>query len=122
MLDNETTERDNSDRTMMVSASDTHDLGVKQRASLIVLAGWEIGREIELTGDEHVFGRSPQATTSINLPSISRQHARIEKVQEAGKDTFVIFDLNSSNGTRVNNVPITSARLNPTPQISSTSL
>ena len=113
MLDDRTTDLNLDDRTMMGSSTDTHDTTTgPRRASLIVIAGWEIGREIKLTDDEHVFGRSPQVDTHIGLPSISRKHARIVRLCEEDGESYHIADLKSSNGTRVNNVPITSARLN----------
>ena len=81
------------------------------RSSLICLDGWELGREIELTGKEHTLGRSPDADTTVNSPLISREHARIVRNEEYGQETFVITDLGSSNGTYVNNVPVSSTLL-----------
>jgi len=76
------------------------------RSSLICLDGWELGREVEITGESHTLGRSPDATTSIKSPLISRLHARITRNAEYGQETFVITDLKSSNGTFVNNIPV----------------
>jgi diguanylate cyclase (GGDEF)-like protein len=81
------------------------------RASLIVVAGWEIGREIEVHGEAQVLGRSPLAQTVIAAPSVSREHARIDCTEEAGHKVFTIADLGSSNGTRLNGTQIKSARL-----------
>lgn len=112
MQDEKITEPVMDDRTMVASASDAQDPtpGARQ-ASLIVIAGWEIGREIKLAHEEHLIGRSPRADTHIGLRSISRQHARIRRQREDGAEAYLIDDLKSSNGTLVNNVPITSARL-----------
>lgn len=81
------------------------------RSSLICLDGWELGREIELTGNEHMLGRSPDADTTVNSPLVSREHARITRNEEYGQETFVVTDLKSSNGTFVNNIPITATIL-----------
>jgi len=81
------------------------------RASLIVIAGWEIGREIELHGLGQVVGRSPFANIIVDSPSVSRRHAQLDLVEEEGKSYFTVSDLGSSNGTRVNNQPVTTARL-----------
>jgi diguanylate cyclase (GGDEF)-like protein len=81
------------------------------RASLVVLAGWEIGHEIDLDGRGQILGRSSLASHYINAPSVSRQHARIDLVKEADREVFSITDLKSSNGTRVNGEQITAARL-----------
>lgn len=81
------------------------------RSSLICLDGWELGREIELTGREHTLGRSPDADTTVASPMISREHARITRNEEYGQETFLITDLGSSNGTFVNNIPVTTTLL-----------
>lgn len=81
------------------------------RSSLICLDGWELGREIEIQGREHLLGRSAEADTTVASPMISREHARITRNEEYGQETFVITDLKSSNGTFVNNVPVTTTIL-----------
>jgi GGDEF domain-containing protein len=81
------------------------------RSSLICLDGWELGREIEIQGSEYLLGRSADADTTISSPMISREHARITRNEEYGQETFVITDLKSSNGTFVNNVPVTTTIL-----------
>ncbi|MBX3177659.1 MAG: FHA domain-containing protein [Candidatus Hydrogenedentes bacterium] len=85
--------------------------GLPLRSSLICLDGWDLGREIELTGQEHLIGRSPDADTTVRSPLVSREHARITRNEEYGQETFVITDLHSSNGTYVNNIPVTSTIL-----------
>ena len=81
------------------------------RSSLICLDGWELGREIEIQGTEYLLGRSADADTTIASPLISREHARITRNEEYGQETFVITDLKSSNGTFVNNIPVTTTIL-----------
>lgn len=81
------------------------------RSSLICLDGWELGREIEIQGTEHVLGRAADADTTIASPMISREHARITRNEEYGQEIFVITDLKSSNGTFVNNIQISTTIL-----------
>jgi two-component system, cell cycle response regulator len=81
------------------------------RSSLICLDGWELGREVEIVGESHTLGRSPDADTTLNSPLISRVHAKITRNAEFGQETFVVTDLKSSNGTFVNNIPVTSTIL-----------
>lgn len=100
------------DQTMMMSADMARPDRPAWKASLVVLSGWEIGRKVELSKDEHVFGRSGSANTRINSPSVSREHARIIWVPEGGDGHFQVSDLQSSNGTRVNGMKVDSARLN----------
>lgn len=81
------------------------------RASLIVLAGWEIGKEIEVGSGSMILGRSVECDTCINAPSVSRQHAQIELIEEAEERYFRVTDLGSSNGTHVNNIRTAATRL-----------
>jgi two-component system cell cycle response regulator len=81
------------------------------KASLIMLSGSEIGREIELGPTEMVVGRSPLNHTTIGDPSISRSHARICHVKEGEEEYFEITDLNSRNGTQINGIRVNTARL-----------
>ncbi|MBI2426187.1 MAG: diguanylate cyclase [Candidatus Hydrogenedentes bacterium] len=83
-----------------------------REASLVVLAGWEIGKEIKVTQTPMIVGRAAQAEICINAPSISRNHAKIEWVEAGAEGAhFQITDLASSNGTRVNNVRVTTKEL-----------
>jgi diguanylate cyclase (GGDEF)-like protein len=83
----------------------------RRHASLVVLSGWEIGRQLEAHGLAQILGRSTLVNTYIASPSVSRQHARIDLVCEDGEESFVLTDLGSSNGTFVNNQRIQRAVL-----------
>jgi diguanylate cyclase (GGDEF)-like protein len=80
--------------------------GVRTVARLIVLAGWEIGRVVELTGRETVIGRSEAADVMIPEPLISRRHARILHLRIGDRDFYEVSDLGSSNGTFVNHAAV----------------
>lgn len=58
---------------------------------------------IALDGDHYVIGRNPECGIVIPVTSVSREHAKILRVD--GK--FHIEDLNSRNKTYVNNQPVT---------------
>ncbi|MCX6999322.1 MAG: FHA domain-containing protein, partial [Candidatus Sumerlaeota bacterium] len=60
-------------------------------------------QEYVISEDVVTIGRHPNNTIPVPQESISRQHAKIEKVD----DVFFIVDLNSSNGTMVNGQRIT---------------
>lgn len=83
-----------------------------QRASLVVIAGWQIGKEFTLNGTEWIIGRSPEVPISINLQSVSRQHARISRKTDKDGDYFEITDLGSMNGTHVNADLVKTSRIN----------
>jgi diguanylate cyclase (GGDEF)-like protein len=68
------------------------------KAVLVVISGADLGRQIDLSGDEVDIGRGEEVTFRIDSEQVSRRHASIRKL--VGK--FVLRDLNSTNGTFVN--------------------
>lgn len=80
-------------------------------ATLVVLSGWEIGKTIPLDQSRMVLGRSPGSDIVINLNSVSREHALIEKRDTAEGPAYFISDLGSSNGTQINGTPVVQTRL-----------
>jgi serine phosphatase RsbU (regulator of sigma subunit)/pSer/pThr/pTyr-binding forkhead associated (FHA) protein len=69
-------------------------------ALLEFIKGVNLGSQKELVGDRIVFGRNADCGIVLNAPAVSREHAVIRKI--AGK--FYIEDMNSRNGTEINNV------------------
>lgn len=69
------------------------------RASLLVINGAHRGSRYEIASDQDaVIGRSVGCSVRLDDSEVSRQHA---KITHTGKD-FVLQDLGSANGTRVN--------------------
>lgn len=66
-------------------------------------------RQLPLTTAATTVGRDPEADIAVDDPSMSRRHFQIEI---RGREFFV-RDLQSSNGTRLNDHPIKSAQLEP---------
>ncbi len=73
---------------------------VTPHARLVMLTDPEPGREIELTADLYVLGRSEEANCRVQDSSISRAHARIDL--DAGE--WTISDLDSINGITINGI------------------
>jgi diguanylate cyclase (GGDEF)-like protein len=69
---------------------------------LIVIYGENLGKKFELVDDIITIGREPDNTIVLASDSVSRKHARIEKIQN---QRFIV-DLGSTNGTLVNDVPV----------------
>ncbi|HNR31331.1 MAG TPA: GGDEF domain-containing protein [Candidatus Hydrogenedentes bacterium] len=99
------------DATVIAGFASGQSVTAAARASLVVLAGAEIGREIEVHGRGQILGRSPLAHVTINAPSVSRQHVRIDRVEEDAVVFFELTDLGSSNGTLVNGARADKVRL-----------
>ena len=65
------------------------------------------GRRVPLAAEPVLLGRGTEAGVRLNDTSVSRRHA---EVRQQG-DGWVIVDLGSTNGTRVNGSPVTERRL-----------
>ncbi len=63
------------------------------------------GRRVTLTGAPVVIGRDGDCDLALADPQASRRHAQVEGAA-AG---FVLVDLDSTNGTRLNSAPVTDA-------------
>ncbi len=74
---------------------------------LIVLSEQLRGKSFELVKDLHTVGRAEERDICIKDPTISTYHCDFVKTG----NTYTIRDNNSTNGTRVNNVPITEQEL-----------
>jgi len=74
---------------------------------LAAISGKHKGAVFAINEDTLVIGRETTAHVSIADSSVSRRHSKIEKKDEG----FVITDLESLNGTFVNDVPIRSRLL-----------
>ncbi|MCP3135824.1 PAS domain-containing protein [Pyxidicoccus xibeiensis] len=67
-----------------------------------------IGKAYRLEPGEHVIGRGSDATVRIDDHGVSRKHARIIRTDEGACH---VTDLESTNGTLLNGVPVTTAEL-----------
>jgi hypothetical protein len=67
------------------------------------------GTRVPLADGPVTIGRSADATVHLNDTSVSRRHAEVRPRPDG--DGFVIVDLGSTNGTRVNGATVTERRL-----------
>ena len=73
-----------------------------------IQAAWRTGRVPVLALPEHpsrpiTIGRAPDCDCHLTEPSVSRRHAQLRRVDE----TWLLRDLGSSNGTRLNGMRVT---------------
>jgi hypothetical protein len=66
------------------------------------------GRRVPVGEDPVTIGRLPECDVVLSDPNVSRRHA---EVRRRGND-FVVVDLGSTNGTRVNGAGVRERRLN----------
>jgi diguanylate cyclase (GGDEF)-like protein len=76
--------------------------------------GPDIGRRIPLAKSQYIVGRDSEAGLVVSRSSVSRQHARLF-VDDDGN--WWVEDLNSTNGTFINEVRIRSQQLNDADQV-----
>ncbi len=69
---------------------------------LVAIAGKLQGTVLSITDSPAVIGRDSAATLCLPDPSVSRRHSQIER----DGDEFILSDLDSLNGTFVNDVPV----------------
>jgi len=69
-----------------------------KEARIEILKGNEAGAQFRVTGSKVRFGRSSESDIIVTDNSASRNHAELVKVN----DSFIIRDMNSSNGIFVN--------------------
>lgn len=81
----------------------SEEFELKPLASISVMAGKKKGIRYELIAPKITIGRDQDSDIVLTDSSVSIAHADI--VQE--NDDFVLYDLNSSNGTFVNGVQVT---------------
>ncbi len=68
-------------------------------------AGKLAGQTVEVTGDRLTIGRAPENDLVLSDEKVSRQHAAIERTAQG---EFVLRDLNSGNGTWVDDTRVES--------------
>ena len=73
--------------------------------ALVAYAGAALGRVFPLPTGQAIVGRAPDSLVSLLDGEVSRQHARLQ-IQEG---LVQVEDLGSTNGTRINGVPLRGA-------------
>ena len=94
---------DRSERTTAVSAPSLPPQSVGE-CSVIIISGPDVGAKAVLKNQPLVIGRSEECDFTIDSESISRRHVKIDPAPGGG---YVVRDLGSTNGTKVNQVKIT---------------
>ncbi|MBE7517369.1 MAG: GGDEF domain-containing protein [Chloracidobacterium sp.] len=82
------------------------------KPALVFLSGELIAVPIPLERAAVILGRALEADVRVNDTQVSRQHARVETVNEGGAKSYILTDLSSRNGTFLNGKRIESAALN----------
>jgi diguanylate cyclase (GGDEF)-like protein len=90
-------------KTVVTVISKIGDRRPTADACLVVIYGQSIGRRFRMKRGEVLIGRSSQAHIQIDHESVSRRHATVN----VGEQRASVQDLGSTNGTYVNDEPVT---------------
>jgi len=110
-----------SDKTQIGSPARTSErIPDRYQASLVIVGGHSSGMEYTLTTAYSVIGRDKEADIMLKDPLVSRQHAVV--IYHDG--SYVVKDLDSTNGTHMNGAVVKQASLRhgDTFKVGSTSL
>lgn len=91
------------------------ETAAKQEARLVIRNGGFEGMTYDLQAAETLIGRNPTTDITLLDEGISREHALI--LFDDADATFVVEDLQSTNGTKVNGKRVRSATLSPGDEI-----
>ena len=91
-----------SDSTMILGREET-----RAAAWFLVRKGNQAGRSFDLSGDSVTIGRASENGIQLDDTAASTSHALVRLVDNA----YRLYDLGSSNGTRVNGQAVTGAAL-----------
>lgn len=87
--------------TILLSTPENND------SHTLIYTGTDMNSKIELTHYPFTIGKSNDCDFTIQNPIISRLHGRISCNLNDNTTTYYVEDLNSTNGTFINNTPIT---------------
>jgi pSer/pThr/pTyr-binding forkhead associated (FHA) protein len=97
-----------SDKTQISEpAKPKEKIPQRYRASLVIVAGLSTGMEYELDAAYTVIGRDKEADIMLKDPMVSRQHAVV--IYHDG--TWMLKDLDSTNGTHLKGAVVKQANL-----------
>ncbi len=92
----------NPDRTVITAVGSPKQKIDAKSACLVIIYGDDLGKRIELGEQPTIIGRSSKCEVCLDQESVSRHHCRVTYVD----GLFEVEDLESTNGTYVNDAPV----------------
>lgn len=92
------------DQTIIQNSKKKKETFLKEKAVLLILSSQELGTSYIINTDEVVIGRDPSCTICLQDPEVSSIHCKISVPEER---TFILEDMDSTNGTFLNKKPVT---------------
>jgi len=94
-----------TEKTIITIPAGTESFEDQRNACVVQIYGDDLGKRYPIT-DELTIGRSETSTIVVEVPNVSRKHARLFLKE----DRYWVEDLGSTNGTHVNDVEIAGRR------------
>lgn len=95
------------EETRVSSVSRIIDKAISSESCLVTIYGRDLGKQYKLDRAETTIGRGGDNTIVLDMDNVSRTHARVLQRE----DGFFLEDLNSTNGTYVNDIEVKHERL-----------
>ncbi|MCK6545507.1 diguanylate cyclase [Myxococcota bacterium] len=95
------------EETRVSSVSKIIDKAISSDSCLVTIYGRDLGKQYVLDHPEVTIGRGADNTIVLDMDNVSRAHARV--LQRS--DGFFLEDMNSTNGTYVNDLEVKYERL-----------
>jgi len=95
--------------TQLLRIEERKDVVSLRKCQLVVVEGGSKGGKIDLTKDRILIGKKEDNDLAINDRAVSRKHVEILREQ----DSFLLHDLESTNGTFINETKVKQAYLVP---------
>ena len=92
------------DQTIIQNRKKKKETFLKEKAVLLILSSQELGTSYILDRAELTIGRDPSCSICLKDPEVSSIHCKISVPEER---TFILEDLESTNGTFLNKKPVT---------------
>ncbi|MDC7231982.1 MAG: FHA domain-containing protein [Spirochaetales bacterium] len=91
------------DQTLIQKGKKKKETFLKEKAVLLILSSGELGKSFVLDRDEITIGRDSSCTICLQDPEVSGIHC---KITVPGERTFILEDMESTNGTFLNKKPV----------------
>ena len=95
------------DKTQKAQPGQILQHSTRTESILIEIYGPNLGKNFRITENVITIGRDPSCTIPIDQENVSRLHCKLENIQQ---DTYV-EDLESTNGTYLNDAPVKRKKL-----------
>jgi transcriptional regulator with GAF, ATPase, and Fis domain len=100
---------DTENHTQLVATEENKDIIFQRKCQLVILDGPNKGKKIDLNRTTTKIGKKENNDLVLDEKTVSRNHLEILQTE----DSYLLKDLNSTNGTYINDIRVKEAYLTP---------